>query len=564
MLGSMTGRATRDDASGRRLGTRLAVALLGLGLGVASWLLLSQDSGVEPPRPAASDRPRGPIDDAEPREPSRARPPLSASSLATVWVEVVSSEGAPVMGARVKLSAAVGTREQRTDDGGLSTFERLWPGVYATEVTAAGFKTLSGHEELRPGLEEVAWTFRLQPEADAAAALRGLVRSEGKPVAGALVTFLRDGVALPEGAALSSADGRFALPRAAAAKADALLAFHEAHGVTQRALPESGEALMELPAPGFVEGRVLDQRGRPLASFQVQALVSGLPDGLVRALSMASGHEGRYARAVQRRLSVPWRSFGADAALEGDEPPASTASGVPGSFRFGPVPAGLVRVVASADGRAPAEASVPVKPGEVSGAIELRLAGPLVVSGCVTDAESGEPIRAARVRAVRAPGPRAPGFGEASTGADGCYRMLTEPDVRHSVSVHARGYVAESAGGLFGRSDDEVRRDFTLEASRGAHRAGFNYVGIGAKLSAHDEGAKVVGVFESGSAAGALEEGDVVLRVDGVWTEGMPLSRIVELIVGEDGTEVELLVQPKGGGPVETVVLARQPTSSRG
>src|SRR5690606_6520782 len=139
--------------------------------------------------------------------------------------------------------------------------------------------------------------------------------------------------------------------------------------------------------------------------------------------------------------------------------------------------------------------------------------------------------------------------GDAKTGADGCYTLLTTAGVRHSVGVRARGYVSESAGGLFGRADEEVERSFALERARGGRQDAFRYVGIGAKLKMHDDGAQVAGVFQSGSAAGALQEGDIILRVDGVWTEGMTLPRIVEMIVGEPDTDVELLVQPKGGGP---------------
>lgn len=539
MLEGMTRGIRRE----RLLAMAAVVAVM-----VAAWVgFRDDDDGDASPAVGTSARPADTDVGADER-PARHAEALTPS---TVWIEVVSAAGNPVVGAAVKLRSAVATSEQRTDVDGVTVVERLWPGAWRVEVSASGYAPLSTEEVLRPGLAEAAWSFRLEPEGEMPAALRGVVLSQGVPVAGAFVAFTQKGDTLEAGAVLTKADGRFAVSQVPGA--DGVLAFHEAHGLAARGLDDNGDLVLELPAPGFVEGRVLDDRGQPLASFSVQALTSGLPPGFARALATATGGRGRRAyAAVQGRLKTAWSAF-----------PVQGAEGAPGRFRVGPVPAGSVRVVASADGRAPADQEVTVKAGAAT-SVELRLAGPVVVTGCVTDANTNKAIGGAQVSALRTPGPDAPGFGSARTDDEGCYRLLTTAEVRHSVAVRARGYVAESAGGLWGRADEEVRRDFSLQPSKGNKREGFRYVGIGARMSQHEDGAQVVGVFKTGSAAGSLHEGDVVLRVDGVWTEGLPLPRIVEMIVGEDGTDVELLVQPKGGGPVRTVVLPRRQLSSNG
>lgn len=524
----------------RRFRAYIVVALLGT-LMAAAWFFRAADAD----EPAASTS--APPSSAPS---STLEPAAAAFHRATVWIEVVSDAGDPVAGASITLRTAAGAREQRSDEAGLTTFASLLPGPYTVEVKAAGYEPLEAREVLRPGLSEAAWTLRLHIDPQSAGALRGVVMSEGAPVAGALITALVDGQARQEGATKSGPDGRFVLPWTS--DAAAVVAFHEKHGVGERALAEEREVLVELPAPGYVEGRVSDDKGQPLPSFRVQVRVSDLPPGLVRALVAANGGGREGSRAARRKLTQAWVTF-----------PKSDDDEL-GAFRVGPVPAGGVRVVASAEGRAPAEREVTVSPGDVTRGVVLSLPGPLVVTGCVTDAKSGEPVRGARVHAVRKDAPDAPDFGFATVDDDGCYRLLTTAGVRHSVAVRARGYVTSSVGGVVGRADTEVQRDFALERSSGKRGEGFRYVGIGARLTPHDEGAQVLEVFTSGSAAGALSPGDVILRVDGEWTRNTALERIVELIMGEDGTEVELLVQPKDGGPVRTVVLSRRATSSSG
>lgn len=72
------------------------------------------------------------------------------------------------------------------------------------------------------------------------------------------------------------------------------------------------------------------------------------------------------------------------------------------------------------------------------------------------------------------------------------------------------------------------------------------FFGIGARISRNDADNSIVleKVFENNPARRAgLEDGDAILRIDGVSTVGMTVSDAVDHITGRKGTEVELVVR---------------------
>ena len=88
------------------------------------------------------------------------------------------------------------------------------------------------------------------------------------------------------------------------------------------------------------------------------------------------------------------------------------------------------------------------------------------------------------------------------------------------------------------------------------------FFGIGARIARHDADNTIVlqKVFDNNPASRAgLQDGDVLLRIDGVSTVGMTVSDAVEHITGRKGTDVELVVQREVEGlPVElTFVVTR-------
>jgi hypothetical protein len=470
-------------------------------------------------------------------------PPAPApAGRATAYVEVLSHNGSPVVGARVRVRAGAVERRGVSDESGHAELEGLPPGLAQLEVAASGYAPVQRAQPLPDGLDAVSWTVTLAADDEATGAVRGVVVSGGSPVPRALVIASERGRLDATHAVFSGEDGRFMLPRQGFF--NEVVAFHEAFGDGRAAAAD--EVVLELPAGGSVSGRVLDEAGRPVADAEVQVTVNSGPPGVRRALVEADG--GGAPRERLSRLS-----------------PAVQQSDERGAFRVSPVAAGRVVVVASAAGKVPAQTEVEIPAGRERREVVLRLGAPVEVTGFITFRATGEPVKGARIDAVRTQAPEVPGFGTAVSDDEGRYRLLTSPTVRHSVSVRAKGYVSALQGGVRGRSGEQLRINFSLEATPpGDDRPGFRYVGIGAQLRPHAEGAAVGSVFKSGSATGLLQAGDIILRVDGIWTEGLSLAEIVELIVGEAGTDVELLVKSKAAAQPDRVLLSRQPVSSKG
>jgi C-terminal peptidase prc len=98
-----------------------------------------------------------------------------------------------------------------------------------------------------------------------------------------------------------------------------------------------------------------------------------------------------------------------------------------------------------------------------------------------------------------------------------------------------------------------------------AHRveeqlAANRYVGIGIAIggASDAEPPRMLQVFPSGPAhAAGARQGDAILEIDGVSTDGLTLAEVVQALRGEDGTEVELLLQQK-------VEVPRRYTVTRG
>ena len=86
-----------------------------------------------------------------------------------------------------------------------------------------------------------------------------------------------------------------------------------------------------------------------------------------------------------------------------------------------------------------------------------------------------------------------------------------------------------------------------------------SYVGIGVRIDPTDEGLpKIVGVFDDSPAEKAgLETGDVIISVDGVTTTDKTIDEVAELVRGEAGTTVTLVVRADGTGPERTYDIVR-------
>lgn len=82
------------------------------------------------------------------------------------------------------------------------------------------------------------------------------------------------------------------------------------------------------------------------------------------------------------------------------------------------------------------------------------------------------------------------------------------------------------------------------------------YVGIGASVFLRDERPVIASLHENSPAENAgLEAGDIVIKVDDVDVEGKALLEVTSMIMGEEGTQVELLILR--GQTEQTVVITR-------
>lgn len=192
-------------------------------------------------------------------------------------------------------------------------------------------------------------------------------------------------------------------------------------------------------------------------------------------------------------------------------------------------------------------ATVDAAPGD---RVRIALVRSNALRGRITDAVTGAPVVNA---AVSLDGMRT--MTGATSGEDGRYVIETLPVEKVSVNVRADGYLPLTLGGIEGgRSRDE-----TLDAKLTPAVAGVSteVVGIGVSVGRHKDGVLVRGVFDTGPARGVLDDGDVIIEVDGVSLAGRPLREGMAAIRGEPGTSVRLTVRKADGAHLERVTLER-------
>jgi hypothetical protein len=473
----------------------------------------------------------------------------------TLWVEVLSTTGTPIPGAKVRVVGAGGVHRGDSGPEGLVSLEGLPHDELHVRAEARGYAPAEELTRVPDELTELSVTLTLAPAPEAAGRTAGVVLAHGEPVKGALVIPVPVGGTdelAPEHALRTGADGRFVLPEGAPAVV-AVRALHPAHGDAEAQVKGPGDVVIELPGAARISGRVLGPDGAGVEDWVIgirklerrELLASSLP----RAALNPRSDEGKR-----------WWPLLSAAPKEAKRARRPDGDAQAGAFVIDLAPSGRVSLQAGATGFAPAETELRLAPGEHARDVVLRLERPLGVTGHVTDADTGAPIAGARVRAVRMRGMREAGFGSAKTDAEGRFELRSAAGRRTTLRATAKGYVPQERGGVSGRGGEAVEVSFALKrAPKGkAGHGGLDYVGIGAQIKRHDDGAVVVGVIKGGAAAETLDEGDVILRVDGVWTEGMKLGEIVDAIVGEPESDVELLVRRKGQPDNERVTLPRR------
>ncbi|MCL2140165.1 MAG: S41 family peptidase [Dehalococcoidia bacterium] len=88
---------------------------------------------------------------------------------------------------------------------------------------------------------------------------------------------------------------------------------------------------------------------------------------------------------------------------------------------------------------------------------------------------------------------------------------------------------------------------------------GNSYGGIGAIIASSNGNHIVNKVYQDRPAEKAgLKVGDILLEVDGISTSGMSLSDLIDLVKGEAGTQVNLLVRHQGDSTTTLITITRE------
>lgn len=144
------------------------------------------------------------------------------------------------------------------------------------------------------------------------------------------------------------------------------------------------------------------------------------------------------------------------------------------------------------------------------------------------------------------------------TDAEGHYRLEGLPTGRSSIRYSDGHYNFEMIGGLHIPPGGELTHDIALEPIEPGDQPGMYLQGIGATLHSTDGGFQVVNISEESPAMGSeIEEGDVIVGINGNDGDGMTMDMAVEQIRGAPGEPVELRIRRSGEG-TRTVEVDRE------
>jgi hypothetical protein len=285
------------------------------------------------------------------------------------------------------------------------------------------------------------------------------------------------------------------------------------HEPSPRTSPRGGQEVeLRLGAGGFLEGRVVDESGQPIAPATVA----------VEALRV-DGPEPFGPRAV---------------------PPVQVAGD--GTFKVGPLRPGSYDLRADSPGLATGYAKgAQAGRGGTTGGVRIVLQAGAKVRGRVTNKDNGAPVQGARVTLID-PTSMAPPK-SAETDADGNYVIAGVAPGRRSMHVRHADFLPQIVAGVAVQAAGDVVRDVVLDKPQKGERLSFH--GIGATLGRSQRGVEVQGLVEGSPAAGqGLQQGDVIRRVDGTLTQDLLLPQVVEMIRGEAGVPVALEIEREGQG----------------
>jgi hypothetical protein len=417
---------------------------------------------------------------------------------------VLTSAGQGIAGAQVQAirlsDKAVAASTLSTNDGAYR-LDGLGDGDYTVVATSNGSRGVSPNLHVKTR-EETNADVTLGEEF----VTGRVVTSSGAPVAGAVVIVVSSmssgqgqQATSTDGAGKFRVDGLVGAPYRVQAKAEGKGSV-EVRGVAAKAQVE-----LVLAGVGRIEGVVTDRQGHGIESFEVKLVP--------RDEHQAGSVEGRFRT---RRLVSP-----------------------DGSFSFDDVPTGKYEVRASTSGRVEAEQQAEVT-ADTAAHVALTLDEGVTVSGKVL--LDGAPAVGCEVH---------PGSDSPSTDANGAFRLTgVEPD-NGRVFVWARCPDGAVATGLTTVEGEQGEIVLTAKMTHDQRfdRANVDFGGVGISLRTDAGQVIAARVFEGGPAfVAGVQNGDIILSVDGWPTGGAALQDVVDRIRGPLGMPVVLgIVRPSTG-----------------
>lgn len=447
-------------------------------------------------------------------------------------VRVVDEGGGAVGGARVEVLGMPSWLKGRveTDALGLARLEGLPIGEQRLRVSASRFSTTDSAAVQIEADREVEVSVTLAP----LAGVSGRVEAHtGIAVSGALVVLAPEKLPTATSSVMTGADGRF---RFVDLEVGVYLvsASHPYYAATEAVRVESGgEVTIRLGKGGDIEGEVVDREGRAVGGATV----------VVETFRPAEGTPGMAADT-----SLGGRHF---------RPAPATADG---HFLLTELAPGRYDLLADCEGYGAGKVEgVAVYAGRSTTGVRITCDEGAWLSGRVLDATNRSPLGGATV-VVQDLDRNALGLSTLSvtTEPDGSFAIAGLQGGRRSVVVSREGYRTRIEAGLELAPRREMEREILL-APAGEGPPQVEFFGIGATLEGTAEGTVRILKTLDGSPASrnGLQVGDEILRVDGQDVSVLGLGRTVELIRGEEDTEVDLEVRRKDDPYPVHVKLAR-------
>ncbi len=161
------------------------------------------------------------------------------------------------------------------------------------------------------------------------------------------------------------------------------------------------------------------------------------------------------------------------------------------------------------------------------------------VNGRIYNRESGAPLAGARITV---------GAIRTITDDAGFFELWGNDSGLMTMTVSASGYVSEMLSGIdFENRSNPFFFEVSLEENQPGSKGRLALVGIGARLVKGEEGYEIADVLnDSPAALEGLTAGDRLVAVDSLAVDDFSLREVVELIRGQSGIPVTLMVEREG------------------